>query len=284
MLLEALDVSYLASFTDLEKVLDQNNIIKPQHLGRARWLLVEDKFKIWLAPKQNDFLLVDGYCAEFGVRRISPLSVFVASLAVSMTQTLGVISLTFFCSEHFTGSDSLSGPAGLIRSLILQLLLQCPKLPEPNLDFISEDLFDQIWEFNLSALCYLFRLLVERIEQHMTIYCLIDNISELEGSIHGWRRELHYLIEKLIDIAEDDRIPAIFKLLVTCGHRSIDVVSLFPKPKHIQLQTENSHHSAMSADGITDDFQNLVLSSSEGELEEEDEWEYSSRFQKGKQW
>jgi hypothetical protein len=81
--------------------------------------VVEDRFKAWLAPKQNDFLHVDGYYGGLEIRKTSPLSFFCASLAVAMTQEPIFISLAYFCGEHFSSLNPLSGPPGLLRSLIV---------------------------------------------------------------------------------------------------------------------------------------------------------------------
>lgn len=219
--------------------------------------MVEEGFKKWLSPGQTEYLLVDGHCNGLSIRRCSPLSVFCASLTVAMARAPSTVSLAYFCGEHFADDDDLAGPAGILRSLVTQLL-QYPDLPEPHLEFIDPDFFKRISGYNVSSLCTLLHLLIRQIERGTTVYCMIDNISELEGTFNEWADDLQLMVEGLLDIVEDPRVHATVKLLMTCEIRSTEVMNYIAADNHVALRAGNIHSRPMMLTAFSDDLLDTV--------------------------
>ncbi len=121
-LLELLGVDPLQAVNDAEAVARYRNVIRPEALAKSRWMSSTPQFKNWVSDQQfSRLLLVDGFCAEDGVGRNSPLSVFCASLAAMISQLQSTWSSTFTAADSARSNDPAAGPAGLARSLISQL-------------------------------------------------------------------------------------------------------------------------------------------------------------------
>jgi len=235
-LLGFLKVPTLRPTNDLQRVLCDGNRIEREALGSTRWLLTDSKFIIWISQRRSNILLVEGHASGYGYGKTSPLSVCFASLALAMTELPQTVSLHYFCGQHIDNLDSVYGPNGLIRSLVLQLL-QYPTLPEPDLGFIDPKFLDEICRCNVPALCDLFHILIRQIEETVTISCIIDGVSILEGVSTRQDTVLKDIIRALLAIMGDTDVRAKFKLLLGCENRSTVVVNLIPEANQIALRT-----------------------------------------------
>ncbi|KAK0711877.1 hypothetical protein B0H67DRAFT_611850 [Lasiosphaeris hirsuta] len=235
-ILGILDVPVSGHTEDLQRVVDVGNTMTTQALQRGWWLMSTPAFHNWLGhPAQSDVLLVDGHCGAFAVGKTSPLSVFCASLALSLLLTTpSTISLHHFCGQHFSPQDSLRGPQGVLRGLITQLL-QYPDTPEPSLGFVDDRVLAQLARRDVGTLVWLLHCLVRQVRPGVTVYCIIDNISALEGSLNDWGEALRQLARGLLAIAGDEKLGAAFKLLITSEDRSTDVIRWVPPEKHIVI-------------------------------------------------
>ncbi|KAK5652954.1 hypothetical protein OQA88_9433 [Cercophora sp. LCS_1] len=250
-----LNVPTFGAIEDLECVLRDGNRIEREAMGRSRWLLTDSKFISWVSQRQSNLLLVEARCTGYGYGKASPLSVCCASLALAMAQTPQTVSLHYFCGQHISDSDPIHGPSGLIRSLILQLLIQYPShtQPEPNLEFVDNDInfFQDICSHNVLALCDLFHLLIRQIEQEdITISCIIDNISLLEGVSNKQDAVLKNLFRALLAITTDGSVCSKFKVLLGFENRSTVVVDLVPETKQIMLRSAAAQSHTMSLASI----------------------------------
>ncbi|RYO81156.1 hypothetical protein DL766_008667 [Monosporascus sp. MC13-8B] len=227
---------------DIQSVLVQGNRIEEEALGRTRRLLVEPKFIESFAPHQSSFLLVNGHFAGYGYRRTSPLSVFYASLAITMVHTPASVALHFFCGQHIADCDALAGPSGLIRSLILQLL-QYPGQPEPSPAFLDADFFGDI------------------VEPGVTVYCIVDNISILEGT--GQDAVVVELVDALVAITRDKNARATVKVLLGRENKSTVVVERIPEGNHVALRAAAAQTHPMTLAGIQGGIRSLFLPDAE---------------------
>jgi hypothetical protein len=105
--------------------------------------------------------------------------------------------------------------------------------------------------------------LVQQIGEDIALYFIIDNISELEGTIYSRDEGLRYLVEEPISLTQDKRVQATYKLLLTCRHKSIQVVHLVAEQKHIQLTAEKILNRLMLLSAFSDDVQSVMSSESE---------------------
>lgn len=163
-------------------------------------------------------LLVDGNLGDASVGRTSPLSVLSASLTTQLSAKDGYTTLHFFCGMHVGLQDPFSGPRGMLRLLITQLILY-PGKPAIPLDFMEAALYEAIRSQELGALCFLFEQLIIRCSSQETIFCIIDGISDLEFSPH-WRNETLQVLAFLRQLVNQHRTSPVLKVLLTNSNRS----------------------------------------------------------------
>ena len=264
-LLGTLGVDLTSFIRETEHILRQSNSLRPQALGKARWLLSTVQFRNWLEKPFSCILLVDGYCRDDGIGKISPLSVFCASLATTLSQTGSSIVLHFFCDSHSRiEQDPVSGPAGLVRSLITQLLLY-PDSPDIYLDPMDQSLYEAVSHWNVQALVFLFGLLVRNMDDSKTIICLIDSISDFETPLQGWDKQILDVIQQLRSIVDRQRSGPALKLLMTSANRALDIGSLVHQHQgeFVSLRAGNVNDRPIRGVGFDQDVQRMLMPSSQ---------------------
>lgn len=209
-------------WNDLDCVLQQASSFSPKMLGRVRYLLRMDEFISWVTEHQSSLLLIEGNLPH-STGAVTPLSVFSSTLVSSLVNSLSSIVLFFFGGLH-TDEDgtSYSGPVGLIRSLITQLLLN-DKLPKPELNFLTEEFIAACEEENIKALSELFERLVLQVPSYTQVFCILDGLAWYEQ--HPWTSDLHYIaamFEHLAVQMDRTRMRAL-KVLVMFAGRSLDL-------------------------------------------------------------
>lgn len=121
------------------------------------------------------------------------------------------VTIHFFCGLHLSSGDPLRRPAGIIRSLIAQVLHQYG----PNLDFINSRKYcNQLRDHDLNCLCVCFNTLIKQCPMDTVLFCIIDGISFYETA--HWHEDVCLVVTMLRDLTKDDEVNAIFKLLITC--------------------------------------------------------------------
>jgi hypothetical protein len=257
------DLAYLIRET--EHILRQSNSLRPKGLGKARWLLTTAQFKNWLSQPFSGILLVDGYCKDDGIGKISPLSVLCASLATTLVQTDSNIILRFFCSSHTRAEqDMIGGPSGLIRCLITQLLLY-PDLPDIYLDPLEQDLYDAVSQCNVPALVFLFGSIVGKMDESKTIICIIDGISDFETPLQGWDKQILGVVDQLQNLVHCQRSGPALKLLMTSANKTLNIGSLLRRDlgEYVSLRSGNVSDRPMRGFGFDQDVQRMLMSPSQ---------------------
>lgn len=208
---------------DVERILRRRGLMSGDAIGYANVAALKPQFKDWLHSGQPCLILVDGCCREEGVGRTSPMSIFTASLASALLQTQPIIVLQFFCGHHVDPNSPQSGPKGLLRSIIVQLLLY-PKPCDLVLEFIDQDLLNLVSEGAMEALCFLFEGLFWQIDPTTTVYVLVDSVSDFESDFLGFGQEmdrLFVLFRKLIgDVRHGSFLGPRMKLFMASANRS----------------------------------------------------------------
>jgi hypothetical protein len=238
---------------DLEQVLRDGNAIDEEDLGLGRRLIAEDDFKIWLNHRSSvDILLVDGHCADLGNRGTTPVSVFCAQLAAVMQQVDSVIPMAFFCGQHTSRTDALAGPRGVLLGLIVELITRLGT-PERVETLIDQGCLADIARRDISALAKLFLLLLHHHPLHISIFCILDNMSELEDTITGPEEDLRLLVDTLYRAVHEKSVGAI-KVLMTFGNKSVEICD-FPGPhKQLSLRAANLRSGSTSSDSFTQEI------------------------------
>lgn len=258
--IKLLGIHPLSPIEDRDTVLRKGHTMSPQHLGRGRVLLVKPQFQRLLSSVSSTVLLVDGHCKEDCVGKVSPISVFCASLAAIMAQHPAYMALSFFTGQHCLYDDACDqarGPRGLVRSLICQILLY-PNQPEWCMDWLEEALVEDVAQGDVEALCYLFIGLVRRIVGVSTIFCIVDNISDFETKEEGWADHLELVFGSLYSVGSKLAPEISFKLLMTSAGKSTQLVSLTEPAEQLSLRAGNVHDPEKVGWASAGDIQRLL--------------------------
>ncbi|EHK47201.1 hypothetical protein TRIATDRAFT_142047, partial [Trichoderma atroviride IMI 206040] len=170
---------------DADRILRKESLMSDEALGYATLLRQKRQFKEWLSSDWPSLVLVDGCSRGESVGRTSPMSFFTASFASTLIRAETGIVLQFFCGHHIDPQKENSGPKGLLRSIISQLILY-PKSYNLSLNFVDQGLYDAVAASNTEALCYFFEKLFWQIQPDTIIYVLIDSVSDFESDLHDY--------------------------------------------------------------------------------------------------
>ena len=251
------DPLFLAN--DVEEVLRHGDHLTENSIGRCMWLMVEQRFRTWLqrsATSGSDLILVDGHLDDVTTGKISPLSVFGASFA-KVRKAPRLVVLHHFCGLHSHPKDPVSGPRGILRSFIAQILLHLSHyggdfmlLPHADGPFLRD-----LSEHQPQALLVLFKELLSQIHPEATVYCLVDNVSDFETASEDWEMELCEIVDTLqIFVKAGEPGPAL-KILLTDSRRSIAVFRHIRPGDQISLSSGNTYSRTMQMLSFQEDLQ-----------------------------
>ena len=175
----------------------------------------------WIKSYVSTILFVNGNFNSSAHR--SPLSFVCAKLIDSIqpsSSSLGseaqptwITAHSFFCGQHLTSKDPEAGVAGLIRSLITQILANpyTEFAPSTTNKIPQTDLSD------VNALSTIYRALILQVPARITVFCVIDALTFHEDNKVRCREALT-LVQTLADLTDscvgDEH--CIFKVLLTC--------------------------------------------------------------------
>ncbi len=244
---------------DVEQVLRASNNL--EGLERSRWLLVTDRFRSWAQylEQKADLILVNGHLSDITTGKISALSVIVALIA-SMRKEPQFVVLHHFCGLHSHPSDPVSGPRGMVWSLSAQLvlLLDQQKKGIANFPNMNDAFLQDIGRHNFIALCLLFEVLFRQLDENLTVYCVLDNISEFETTMGGWMSELCEFVDLLQRIASEQVQGPVLKVLMTTPNKSIRIYRQLELNSEISLCAGNILPHSTQQLAFEDDIQRAI--------------------------
>lgn len=103
------------------------------------------------------------------------------------------IILEYFSGQHNVDTSGLTGPQGMMRSLLDQLLQKWPDEVPLSLQCLRR--LDYSRDLSTSDLCDLFETVARQLPVHFPVWCIIDNVSHFETSLGGWADELIDIVE-----------------------------------------------------------------------------------------
>ncbi|GLB07871.1 hypothetical protein AtubIFM57258_003239 [Aspergillus tubingensis] len=177
----------------------------------AQQLLRMPQFQDWIRSDQPDMLHVDGNCDNYAMARCSPFSLLCCVLANELLQQPQAQVLFFFCGLHNLAGEPMAGPVGLVKSLIIQLLLD--RDDKYDLLFLTIGRREEaLYQNDLPSLCETFReMLVQN--PSAALFCIIDGASLFE--VREWHEEMEYVAQQLFNLTTDPDIATVFKVLIT---------------------------------------------------------------------
>lgn len=207
----AVDNNHLS---DISRVLQNSARLDRQELRLACAITKGTDVKTWLNATRG-ILFLNG-SGDTTAARESPISASLASLAFGISEDPTCIVLHFFCGLHSESFKAISGPKGLMRSLIAQLSLKF----DFNLAFINKEAQRiAIRNHDMRTLCETFSAMVCQIPATYELCCIIDGISWLETP--RWREDVAATFAYLCYLTADPHCQARFKLLVSSPVRSL---------------------------------------------------------------
>jgi len=140
-------------------------------------------------------------------------------------------------------SDDLSGPVGLVRSLISQLLLGISALGQnPKLDFIDHPAYiEDLKTMSVDALCDVFIQLVQQLPSNISVFCIIDGVSWYEQD-DDCDDAMSLILGSLRGMVDDSHQAAVgprLSVLLTSTSRSRRLQGWVADGQHVSLSAEN---------------------------------------------
>lgn len=228
---------------DLGIVARAAHAMTPAALGRAAWLLNVPRFRRWVdaAVYPSDIVLVNGHMGGLGKGKLSPLSILAATLATMRHASPDILVLAHFCGLHTAPADDLVGPRGMLRALVAQAVLHLRGrgLQGGTTVATDETLLDGLVGHDITSLCEVLEALLGQLGPWVTVYCVLDNVSEFETSLRGWGGELDETIARLRDMVARS-VPQL-KVLLSAGNRSIMVHKMLDADDCVSLSAGNVH-------------------------------------------
>ncbi|KAL1861691.1 hypothetical protein Daus18300_008659 [Diaporthe australafricana] len=227
---------------DLDYVVRQGFHLSPAEQSQAQWLMKMDRFWMWFSSRDSDLLFADGALMDPSQHqfRISSLSVVCATIVASIAQTNSdAIALHYFCAQHVSLNDALSGPQGLMRCLTARLLveLQGKYGGLPNLNFLDAISIQKLQHHDVGQLCDLFCRLLLQLHSSTTVYCIIDGICWFERL--EMLEDLFQVMQSVCDMVDDPGKRVTLKFLLTSPFRSRHIAQGVPTQRRVRLQAES---------------------------------------------
>ncbi|KAK7696677.1 hypothetical protein SLS64_014322 [Diaporthe eres] len=178
-------------------------------------MLVHKELLTWMNQANPDLILVNANIRSAGEGKISAMSILCADLVGCLaTARPEDVIIHFFCGLHSDyDEEQFPGPAGLVRSLIIQVFLKLVSRNHLNLDFLHDrNMVEALRAHNIKAMCYTLHELLHGFPAGTRVFCIIDSISALD-SFDAFR-DLQVVLQRLRDIVDDRDLRAFFKVLM----------------------------------------------------------------------
>jgi len=196
-------------------------------VGLGGAVLRSSQFQRWLSGSaSSDLILVEAHLDPSTFGKTSPISYFSANL-VKVVRRKGVI-LHFFCGQHLASNDPLKGPAGLIRSLVTQLLdaLIENGVAKPN-ELLQLAL--PSGECTTEDLAQLLIRLLGHVLAPTTVFVVLDDVSRFERP--SWENDYWGLMSTLQRAMGTMSV----KVLLTSSTKSAWLRDTVPQDQRVEL-------------------------------------------------
>lgn len=211
---------------DTEMCLSLGAALTEADKARAAAFIDNPKFKAFMTSTLSNTLLVNGNEDLSSAEGVSPLSLMAARLAEisEKNETPKSLTLRYFCAEHNPYGpehQTLSPSEAMMASLTGQLVSHMlSRSVEVDLSFLSQEDWDLLGNFNLKVMCTVFLQLQQQLPSKTLLLCILDEVALYETGVA--KQGTDAIIRRLVRRVEaSDEI--IFKLLVTCRGRALDI-------------------------------------------------------------
>lgn len=276
-----IDAPFGLEMEDMQAIFGCANTMDAEDRGRAEQVISTLQFRNWMYRDRTARLMIQG---DFDSPSFaSPLSVLCGTLAQALRaqprlSDKDIIGLVFFCGRHARDSDGKESSAGvstlpgaelLLRSLISQLLLQCPQVCPSTLPPFEYG--------ELDYLCLLFYIMVRQLPATTTLMIFVDGFSFYLSDRYWEDMEdvLSLLLSWVVDEENEEGVqaqsmPCSVRLLLTCSQP--------PRPRRF-VRLFRGHETVLHLENVQDWNHGPSKSGIMGQLEKilslEDEEDHS---------
>ncbi|KAI0427952.1 hypothetical protein F5Y09DRAFT_314759 [Xylaria sp. FL1042] len=235
---------------DVNTCLELGEALNEDKKAHAATTIQNTRFREFMTGNlESSSLLINGRVDLSSTEGLSSLS-FVAAKLVRISETIDSPSTSpyvvkYFCKQHppFLSESAVSPPIAMMASLVGQLLAQMiRKTLDVDLSILTRDKWKKTENFKLKTLWDIFQELTYQLPSQSVLLCIIDDIGMYE--IAPLSKETEAIIRGLARLVpKHDRI--VFKLLVTCEGRALDISKYFMN-QTVDLVTEVEPDEAAS--------------------------------------
>ena len=230
---------------DVESTFRNVWILPLSGQDRAATIMASPQLHTWLTTPQPSALFINGN--HDASARQSPLSYICGKLIDSMSSAGGnsthpsIFACAFFCGQHMDLDDPATGPAGMMRSLLAQLLLSHSAF---KLTIIKRLL--NIDPSEIGELCNAFADLIAQLPRRYVVFCIIDGMTLYEESPTRCEAAAE-ATRTLLEVMESCKTKGcMFKLLVTCPGSSRTLYREFDEEEIIWMPKKVDPHGGLT--------------------------------------
>ena len=162
---------------DLDRIVQRGFSADLWSSNLAKGVIQTPRYQDWHSEDASATLFVESGLVLAGQGRNSPMSLLCSSVIEDLDDEGPSTTIHHFCALHSSGSDSLNGPRGLIRSLMSQILRKFPR----DLSFIATTRHvKQLEALDLEALCDCFAKCVKQLPVDAVLFCIVDSVNYFE--------------------------------------------------------------------------------------------------------
>lgn len=201
-LLTGLDYEDSVLEQDVEAKLQTIWTSPRQDQDRVVAIMRSHKLQKWITTTESSALFINAN--HKGPTRQQPTSFICAKLVDSIMPSASnaqpkhrmTLPLAFFCGEHLQKDDLDSGPDGMMRSLVAQLLLAYRDFDLRTIQRMQDLNYDDV-----DDLCDVFDLLVMQLPHYIVVFCVVDAISFYEDNPTVCE-EASIVVQTLVDVVQ----------------------------------------------------------------------------------
>jgi hypothetical protein len=239
-----MDVHHLEVLRMEQHIIRRGQSMDSDTISHASSMFQTVEIKDLLNSAGSGAVLVNGCIDRTQNTKITPLTYVCATLTYALRRSPGQnVVLSFFCGQHSISADNLVGPQGLMRSLVTFLVLDLVQKGHisDSVPIPFQTLERDFEAISFKDICHLFYHLIERIPHGITIYCVVDGISQYERL--DWKEDYHMMMDCFGSIISNETIGATFKLLLTSPTNSRWIPNFLP---HQRVSLRNTRRRGVA--------------------------------------
>lgn len=207
---------------DLDVNLRQDFDTQLRSEDRVSAIMEEPGLRAWMATSESSVLFING---NHAASEHQPPTSFVCAKLVSTVRSEQqqqqdnngpsakplVLALSHFCARHKHPKSTDAGPAGMLRSLLAQLLNAWP-----DFDLAIIERLRNIDHTDVDDLEHIFETLIDQVPAGIVVFCILDSITIMEDR-QAWKEDAARVVKALMRLADRHHVEShcVLKLLMT---------------------------------------------------------------------